>query len=175
MGQPFTWHKRRGDGQSDGSSSVGGNGGDYNGNAKARLDRILASSSWVPEFPGVVLTHLAMLNSDHCPLLLNIPNGPQVFKRKKTFRFKAMWIKDEQCKAVIDQAWSGMVEDGSRMLQEAEKLNRCRASLIGWSTDWFGSLASSIKAKRVQLETLMSGAVLRPQPSHIRGYAYPSH
>jgi hypothetical protein len=66
-----------------------------------------------------------------------------------------MWIKDEQCKGVIEQAWNERALVGSPMFQVVEKLKSCRASLIGWSSGRFGSLVATIKDKRVHLQNLM--------------------
>ena len=41
--------------------------------------------------------------------------------------------------------------DGSLMFQVVEKLKGCQVSLIEWSKIKFGSLASTIREKRVQL------------------------
>jgi hypothetical protein len=139
VGPPFTWRNKR---QEEDFST-------------ARLDRIFASTSWITAFNGAVVTHLAVQKSDHCPLLLSIPGDPPVSKKKKIFRFEAMWIRDEQCKGVIEHAWHDAVFEGSPMFQVVEKLKSCRTCLIGWSRDRFGSLATKIKEKRVHLQRLM--------------------
>ena len=140
VGNPYTWRNKW-----DGSAFV-----------TTRLDRMMASATWIEEFDGAMVTHMAVQNSDHCPLLLKILDGPQTQRKKKIFWFEAMWIKDEQCKEVIEQAWGDGVADGSLMFKVVEKLKSCRVSLIGWSRERFGSLASTIKAKREQLQQLFN-------------------
>jgi exonuclease III len=140
VGNTFTWRNNR----------------DANAFVTARLDRMMASSSWIEEFVGAVVTHLAVQKSDHCPLILDIPDGLRVQRRKKIFRFEAMWVKDEQCRGVVEQAWGDVVGEGSLMFQVVEKLKGCRAALIGWSKERFGSLASTIKGKRAQLQQLVN-------------------
>jgi exonuclease III len=135
-GLPFTWRNKR-----DGIAFV-----------TARLDRMLASATWVAEYDGAGVYHLPVQNSDHCPLLLDVPSGSIVVKRKKIFRFEAMWTKEEQCRGVIGKAWSEDTREGSRMFKVTEKLKKCRVSLIAWSQERFGSLAASIKLKREQLQ-----------------------
>jgi hypothetical protein len=88
----------------------------------ARLDRMLASATWISAFDGSVVSHLPVQNSDHCPLLLSIPEVVSVSKKNKIFRFEAMWIKDDQCKEVIEQDWGEEVAFGSSMFQVMEKL-----------------------------------------------------
>ena len=121
-----------------------------------RLDRMLASATWISAFDGAVVSDLLVQNSDHCPLLLSIPEVVSVSKRKKIFRFEAMWIKDDQCKEVIEQDWGEEVAFGSSMFQVMEKLKGCRASLVAWSRERFVSLAASIKAKRSLLQHLIA-------------------
>uniref|UniRef100_A0A2N9FYX5 Reverse transcriptase domain-containing protein n=1 Tax=Fagus sylvatica TaxID=28930 RepID=A0A2N9FYX5_FAGSY len=69
-------------------------------------------------------------------------------QRHRVFRFEAMWVKDEQSKDVVQQAWSLDTAEGSPMFQVFEKLKHCRVSLIAWSKERFGKLASRIKEKR---------------------------
>ncbi|GMY07171.1 reverse transcriptase, partial [Fagus crenata] len=97
----------------------------------ARLDRVLASALWITEFEGAEVHHLARQNLDHCPVVLSIPGTTSSCKWKKMFRFEAMWTKEG-----------------------------CRASLIAWSKIKFGSLASSIKAKRENLQRLLDDSRL---------------
>jgi exonuclease III len=139
-GNQFTWRNKR---SSD----------DF---VTGRLNRMLGTSSWISDFEGAVVSHLAVQNSDHCPLLLTIPTPQAITKKKKLFRFEAMWVKDEQCRGVIEQAWRETVEGGSPMFKVVEKLKCCRASLILWSKERFGSIAASIKAKRLLLQNLIN-------------------
>jgi hypothetical protein len=98
---------------------------------------------------------LAFQNLDHCPLLLTIPDTVTPSKRKRVFRFEAWWAKDEQCKGVIEEAWGMSMMEGSPMFKVVEKLKGCRASLIGWSREKFGSLAATIRDRRVLLQNLI--------------------
>ena len=41
-----------------------------------RLDRCWANSSWKSLFQEANVSHLAQVNSNHCPLLLNLPPPP---------------------------------------------------------------------------------------------------
>ncbi|XP_031116794.1 uncharacterized protein LOC116020460 [Ipomoea triloba] len=53
-GQKFTWKRGR-----EGETFKG-----------ARLDRALCSTNWLDTFPDTSVTHLTMLKSDHCPILM---------------------------------------------------------------------------------------------------------
>ena len=140
QGHQFTWRNKR-----DDSNFV-----------TTRLDRITALASWISSFDGAEVSHLlAFQNSDHCPLMLTILDVVAPSKRKRVFRFEAWWAKDEQCQGVIEDAWGDSMVEGSPMFRVVEKLKGCRASLIGWSREKFGSLAATIRDKRVLLQNLI--------------------
>ncbi|GMY20947.1 udp-glucuronate 4-epimerase 3, partial [Fagus crenata] len=109
---------------------------------------MVASMAWINMFEGAKVVHLAKLSSDHCPLMLEFPQVLEKVQRHRVFRFEAMWVKDEQSKDVVQQAWSLDTAEGSPMFQVFEKLKHCRVSLIAWSKERFGKLASRIKEKR---------------------------
>ncbi len=79
VGNSFTWRNKK----------------DANAFVTARLDRMMALSTWIEEFIGDVVTHLAVQNSDHYPFILDILDGLRVQRKKKIFRFEALWVKDE--------------------------------------------------------------------------------
>ena len=78
VGHPFTWRNKREAKQNDETFVT------------ARLDRVFASASWLDKYDGVCVSHLAMQNSDHCPMVLSLPDSHSTRKRKQVFRFKAM-------------------------------------------------------------------------------------
>ena len=108
---------------------------------------MLASANWFSGFDGSVVSHLAMQNSDHCPLLLTVPNAIPVTKRKKIFHFEALWTKDVRCREVIDQGWSSIVPNGSPMYRVVERLKSGRGSLINWCMERYRFLVATIKEK----------------------------
>ncbi len=119
-----------------------------------RLDRMVASMEWINMFEGAKVVHLAKLSSDHCPLMLEFPQVLERVKGHRVFCFEAMWVKDEQSKDIVQQAWSLDTEEGSPMFRVFEKLKHCRVSLIAWSKERFGKLAGRIKEKRKRLQEL---------------------
>ena len=54
---------------------------------------MLASANWFSGFDGSVVSHLAMQNSDHCPLLLTVPNAIPVTKRKRSSILKLYGLR----------------------------------------------------------------------------------
>ncbi|XP_075096407.1 uncharacterized protein LOC142174500 [Nicotiana tabacum] len=66
-----------------------------------RLDRCLDNTEFQQIFPGLEVTHLSKIGSDHCPLLLkcDIKAAPV----RKTFIFLNFWIKHESVKEVVKE------------------------------------------------------------------------
>lgn len=70
-GQPFTW-RNKGEAKCDDADFV-----------TTRLDKVLASASWLDRYDGVCVSHLAMQNSDHCPVILSLPVHQQLGSESK--------------------------------------------------------------------------------------------
>jgi hypothetical protein len=86
-GNPFTWCNNR-----QGHASI-----------KERLDRGLASLSWIHLHPEYSILHIPATNSDHHPILLNSDYHSALLQRP--FRFEEFWTKDPTCGLVIQAAW----------------------------------------------------------------------
>jgi hypothetical protein len=85
--QPFTWSNNR-----QGAASI-----------KERLDRGLASLSWIHLHPEFSLKYIPASSSDHYPISLNTAHFSSFLHRP--FRFEEFWIKDLSCRSVIEAAW----------------------------------------------------------------------
>lgn len=73
----MTWNNRR-----DGTLNI-----------QERIDRGLASASWLNTYPRASIQHLSDQGSDHRPLLLLL--SPQIFKSKGYFYFDARWTNSQ--------------------------------------------------------------------------------
>lgn len=58
-----------------------------------RIDRVIASSSWVSSFPKAAVINLPKFTSDHNPIILNSNGFKEPFKQRP-FRFMHMWLRD---------------------------------------------------------------------------------
>ncbi|KAF8391778.1 hypothetical protein HHK36_022012 [Tetracentron sinense] len=91
-GNTFTWCKKR----------------SREGNVRERLDRAMATSDWCFLFPFTTVKHLSCHTSDHSPLLLAFDKeAPKIARKKRSFRFEAIWIRSPECSEIIDSAWTG--------------------------------------------------------------------
>jgi hypothetical protein len=109
-GYPFTWIKSRG------RTSV----------IEERLDRAMATSSWLALYPDVKLQNLLASHSDHSPILLQ--NSPMVRTRATfNFRFENMWLKEEEVDDVVEEGWGR--DSGVTV---TERTSRCANKLREW-------------------------------------------
>ena len=70
-----------------------------------RLDRCFANPSWRVLFPEAVVTHLPMVFSNHCPVLLELFKPPPA-GLEKPFRFHTMWLYHPQFPEIVQRAWN---------------------------------------------------------------------
>lgn len=89
MGSCFTWCRGK-----DPSTFI-----------RERLDRFLASPSWLSLFPNAFVRHIPIYKSDHAPILLNSEGGKsELYDR--IFRFESFWLSSEDCKKIVLKAWN---------------------------------------------------------------------
>ncbi|XP_023645887.1 uncharacterized protein LOC111832631 [Capsella rubella] len=95
---------------------------------RCRLDRALGNEDWHDIFSHTVTEYLAMIGSDHKPLLSTMVK--KVGSRKKAFIFDKRWIGKEGLKEAIEDGWkrSGYQENLTFM----DKVGNCRNALSRW-------------------------------------------
>ncbi|XP_023890148.2 uncharacterized protein LOC112002224 [Quercus suber] len=140
VGQKFTWCRRMGD----------------RGWVRERLDRALVSTAWAQHFPTHQLFHIANSASDHCILVLkDTPPRCKPRQRKKLFRFESMWINDESCSPVVEEAWAkGMAR--APISPYSCCLEECRSALASWNSSTFGHVGKKIANLQRSLQDLES-------------------
>ena len=90
VGSDYTWSRRLG----------------RRGWVRERLDRALVSTDWAGVFPRVKLHHLSTLVSDHSILVLKENSQPRKQRwQARLFIFESMWLEDESCNKVVEEAW----------------------------------------------------------------------
>jgi hypothetical protein len=108
-GYPFTWVKSRG------STNI----------IEERLDRAMATSSWLMMFPEVKLRNLNASHSDHSPILLQ-NSSVSSHEYHHTFRFENMWLKEEDVDEVVEEGW------GREGVEITHRISRCADKLKRW-------------------------------------------
>nr|XP_023914857.1 uncharacterized protein LOC112026404 [Quercus suber]XP_023926100.1 uncharacterized protein LOC112037486 [Quercus suber] len=101
---------------------------------KRRLDRGVANISWRLAFPRATITHLGAIKSDHALILLDTNTSDSFAHRP--FRFEAIWLRDDRCSDVIEEAWKGKVS-GSEFIKLYKKQVATREALCKWNKEVF--------------------------------------
>lgn len=138
------------------------NGRDSDENVQCRLDKALATTSWLNVFPDTHLWNLDRGWSDHAPIkLTRWRKTTNLALVKKPFRFEQIWVKEEECEEVIIGAWLS----GSNF---ETKLEGCVASLKKWSGEKFGLIFWELKKKRKKLKRLNGNSLSTAQIESMR-------
>ena len=69
------------------------------------------------------------------------------------FRFEAMWLEDERCKNVVEEAWERGKTSHSQWPFEA-CLEECQMSLRSWNTHTFGHAGKQVAKLQRKLQML---------------------
>ena len=135
VGNPFTWCNNR-----QGATSI-----------KERLDRDLASLSWIYLHLEFSLKYIPASFSDHHPISLNTVFFSSFLPRP--FCFEEFWTKNSFCGSVVEAAWFRLAL-GSPTQCLVSKLRHTRNSLRRWNYLHFGKLHAWIKFTLVKLDVI---------------------
>ena len=137
VGPLFTWIYQRGD--------------DYQ--ISERLDCALMTVEWSLLFPMAKVFHKSTSVLDHSLLLLKFFEEQKRLRKKKLFRFKAMWLKDSRCDHIVESAWIEGQRDAV-LFPIVSCLNLCRGKLEEWNRNVFGHVGREIARLQTKLEWL---------------------
>ena len=119
-----------------------------------RLDSALVSTNQARAFSLVKLYHLSNSVSDHSILMLKETSIPRKKQRQpRLFRFESMWLEDESCKNVVEEAWERGWTNHSQWPFEA-CLEECQMSLRSWNTHTFGHVGKQVADLKQKLKML---------------------
>ena len=121
VGNPFTWCNNK-----NGPATI-----------KQRLDKGLASLSWVHLHCGYFIIHIPAFDSDHNHITLNTTTPSPFLPRP--FRFEEFWTKDHTCRMVRKNAWSPLVS-GSPAYFLVKKSKKTKTTLKRWNSTHFGHI-----------------------------------
>jgi hypothetical protein len=129
-GYPFTWTKGR----------------RVLNPTEERLDRAMATQSWLDEFPQFKFINAIADRSDHSPILLRLLNVDRVFK-PRVFKFENAWLEEKELDAVVKGAWH---RDGYAPL--ISKLKSCTKDLEDWGSKLRSRFKKLIAEYRREME-----------------------
>lgn len=90
VGYPFTWS----------------NGREGHDNIQCRLDRALATRSFITMNTPIKVMHLPRFGSDHAAISVTLKDvSSENKKRVHVFRFEESWYKDNRCEQLVHSAW----------------------------------------------------------------------
>uniref|UniRef100_A0A803L736 Reverse transcriptase zinc-binding domain-containing protein n=1 Tax=Chenopodium quinoa TaxID=63459 RepID=A0A803L736_CHEQI len=119
---------------------------------RERLDRFLADGEWCSMFPYYEVRHFPIYHSDHAPIMVSASNYYERGTVERVFKFEALWLSNEDCGKVVQEAWMG-----SACLQAAQRLLNCAESLSAWAAKTFGSVKKKIKQTKEKLREAQGG------------------
>ena len=124
MGSPFTWCSNQFDGKV----------------TWIRLDRGVATPSWIQMFPTVQVHHVQGTLSNHCPLwVCSDDENVRFYNQSRPFCFEAVWLTDESYEGIIKSAWNRR-NSGDSMDRLIGKVEACRLRLKTWSKLSFSNI-----------------------------------
>ncbi|EPS59688.1 hypothetical protein M569_15116, partial [Genlisea aurea] len=123
-GSPFTWSNRR----------------LLPDTVRARLDRAVATESWISMFPEFSVSNLSFGGSDHSPLLVEWSSRQEPSRRpsRRRFRFEAHWSDIPGCTDVIANSWGA--PELTRHYGCLPRIRRMRVNLLIWYQKMVGPL-----------------------------------
>nr|POE57175.1 uncharacterized protein CFP56_01831 [Quercus suber] len=130
-----------------------------------RLDRVVANEGWLANFPEAQVHHISMAASDHCLLALFVRKKAPPKKVRKRFFFEAMWIRDDRCKEVIEEAWDPLRVD----VDIQERIKNCQGQLRRWNHGVYGNVNKVLKLKQDRLGHLEALNLLHETAEEIQG------
>ena len=68
--------------------------------------------------------------------------------------FEAMWVREAECKEIVDMAWNLHTEESAMPIQE--RIKRCQSNLKGWNQNKFRNVNKNLKQKQDRLQQLES-------------------
>lgn len=86
-GQSFTWSNNR-----EGDQRI-----------RERIDRAIANRDWVRKFPAITIIHKLIMESDHCPIIIELE--PKGKRGQKPFRFEKTWTEQQECGRIVNRVW----------------------------------------------------------------------
>nr|XP_016475204.1 PREDICTED: uncharacterized protein LOC107796895 [Nicotiana tabacum] len=106
-----------------------------------RLDRCLGNHELQQTFPGLEVTHLSKIGSDHYPMMLKCDiETPPI---KKSFRFLNFWTKHETFKDLVKENWNADFSANPFCIFNF-KLKKLKKELSTWSRATYGDIFQKI-------------------------------
>ncbi|XP_024318899.1 uncharacterized protein LOC106866892 isoform X2 [Brachypodium distachyon] len=123
------------------------------GYIRERLDHVVANMSWCDRCADYRVRNIDPEHSDHRPIALTINEGSRRSGRsfgQQVIRFEARWLLEEDCEAVVQNAWDMAGLRGQ--VSASERLCVVSKDLHDWIRNVLGDLQKRIKELKDELE-----------------------
>ena len=123
---------------------------------RCRLDRAVATPTWLDSFPAARVLHLSPIHGDHIPLLIDAfaePPQPRI-RTVGRFKFESFWSSHDGCLGAVTDGWE-RGHEGIPMFQAVRKITSTRLSLLKWQRSAFGNRNREIELIRNRLNQLL--------------------
>uniref|UniRef100_A0A803PI64 Reverse transcriptase domain-containing protein n=1 Tax=Cannabis sativa TaxID=3483 RepID=A0A803PI64_CANSA len=127
-----------------------------------RLDRGLCNEEWLLSFDGADIQVLDWWESDHKPLVVDMPlvndeNGEAKNTKKGRFHFEEAWCEEDQCKEIVEKNWRewDVVISGGDYKRKTGEVGR---ALDSWNRKKKKVLNQKIKKLKTTLIELSSSS-----------------
>ncbi|PWA74759.1 RNA-directed DNA polymerase, eukaryota, Reverse transcriptase zinc-binding domain protein [Artemisia annua] len=143
--------------------------GDNTGILK-KLDRVMGNEDFISNYTHAYALFLPYLISDHCPVVLVMPNSFQI--RKKTFKFANFVADKQEFLNVVKNQWIDNTE-GCQMFKTVKKLKGIKKHMkeLAWKNgDVFEkviNLRDALKQVQIKIDKDPDDKVLRQEESSI--------
>ncbi|XP_019157960.1 PREDICTED: uncharacterized protein LOC109154682 [Ipomoea nil] len=126
----------------------------------ARLDRALGNLDWKLKFSEATVSHLPMLSSDHCPLLINTGRD-QTVSTCRSFKFNMAWTTHATFQALVHGTWN---------TESDLKINMrvLAGALKEWNVNTFGNIFYRKKRLLSRLKGIQQGLAIQPRPDLLK-------
>ena len=107
--------------------------------------------NWFDIYLVFDVRHLPMYKSDHSPILLQAGSSPHEEGVTKPFKFESLWLSNEDCKKVVDDAWLARPSEDIQF-----RIAECANNLAEWAKSTFGAICKKIKKAKRSLSKLQN-------------------
>lgn len=111
----------------------------------------MANSEWMTKFPFMQVKNNDTFHSDHRPIVIRLDGvlpGRQT-RGQKPFQFEACWLQEENCRKIVEEAWSSGENSDGYLRNHLTGIAR---SLKEWSSSALGGQEKQLKVARRELE-----------------------
>jgi hypothetical protein len=127
------------------------------GRIRERLDRAVASGSWLATHPNAKLIHLEYIRSDHRPILLDTKYQEAVVSHGSgPKKFKAKWLMETDFREEVQRAWDAASGAEGGVLG---RLGQMHAALHAWDSQVLRKLKRHLRKAQRELEKAMNGPI----------------